>query len=138
MVEGEQGRATKRSVRGFATWSGSLGLLIGASVSTPAVAADQTWACQVAICASNPGGWMQFAECVPPIRKLITSLAMGGSFPTCTSGGFDSAKYTKPKHGNPGTVVFTMSNGTKQAYTVPSQNDVYVAQAATAGQTTSQ
>lgn len=134
MVEGDEGRI-RRTARRLAAWSGSLALVMGVSVSTPAIASDQTWACQVAICASNPGGWMQFAECVPPIQKLITSLALGGSFPVCVGGGFSGAKYTKPKHGNPATVVFTMTDGSQKYYTVPSQNDVYVAQQATVAQT---
>lgn len=71
---------------------------------------------------------MQFAACVPPIEKLITHLALGGSFPVCIGGGFKSAKYTKPKHGRPGTVLFTKDDGSQQYYTVPSQADVYNAQ----------
>ena len=128
MVEGDRGRSN-RMVRRITAWSGSLALMMGVSVSTPAQASDQGWACQVALCASNPGGWMQFAECVPPIQKLITHLALGGSFPICIGGGFSGAKYTKPKHGNPGTVLFTMTDGSQKYYTVPSQNDVYAAQA---------
>lgn len=127
MVEGEE-RAAKRLARRFAALSGALALVGGSLASTPAAAADQTWACQVVLCASNPGGWMQFAQCVPPIQKLITHLALGGSFPICIGGGFTGAKYTKPKHGRPGTVLFTKNDGTQQYYTVPSQADVYTAQ----------
>src|SRR3546814_7906775 len=59
--------------------------LVGAAVqSTPAVASDNTWACEVVLCISNPGGPTQYPACVPPITKLWRVLALGGSFPTCT------------------------------------------------------
>jgi len=104
--------------------------LIAASiVATPARAADSTWACEVLLCASNPGGWMQFAECVPPIRKLISHLALGGGFPTCSAGGVRKADYTKPKNGRPGFVVMTMTDGTRTRYTVPSAAQVAQAEA---------
>src|SRR3546814_16024303 len=62
--------------------------LVGAAVqSTPAVASDNTWACEVVLCISNPGGPTQYPACVPPITKLWRVLALGGSFPTCTGGG---------------------------------------------------
>jgi hypothetical protein len=97
----------------------------GLVAATPAHAADdQGWACEVMLCASNPGGWMEFAECVPPIQKLITHLALGGSFPICVGGGMAEAKYTKPRHGNPASVVFTMQDGSKVRYTVPNQAQI--------------
>lgn len=35
--------------------------LVGAAVqSTPAVASDNTWACEVVLCISNPGGPTQY------------------------------------------------------------------------------
>jgi len=94
-----------------------------------AKAADSTWACEVLLCASNPGGWMQYAQCVPPIRKLLRSLALGGGFPTCSAGGVAAAKYTKPKNGRPGFVVMTMRDGTRQTYSVPTQAEVAQAEA---------
>lgn len=100
--------------------------------TTPARAADNTWACEVLLCASNPGGWMQFAECVPPIRKLISHLALGGGFPTCSAGGVRKADYTKPKNGRPGYVVMSMTDGTRTRYTVPTE--LQVAQAETTAQ----
>jgi len=127
MVEGDGERA-KRLMRLVAAWSGAMALVMGGFVSTPAVASDQGWACEVALCASNPGGWMEFAQCVPPIEKLITHLALGGSFPICIGGGFKGAKYTKPNHGNPGHVLFTMTDGSQRYYAVPSQNDVTAAE----------
>ncbi|PJG45629.1 hypothetical protein CAF53_23190 [Sphingobium sp. LB126] len=94
-----------------------------------AKAADSTWACEVLLCASNPGGWMQYAQCVPPIRKLLRSLALGGGFPTCTAGGVRAAKYREPKNGRPGTVVMTMQDGSRQTYIVPTQAEVAQAEA---------
>jgi len=103
--------------------------LLGSATSYPAQAADSTWACEVLLCASNPGGWMQYAQCVPPIRKLLRSLALGGGFPTCSAGGVAAARYTKPKNGRPGTVVMTMRDGTRQTYFVPSDAEVARAEA---------
>lgn len=108
------------------------GLVSASMASAPARAADSTWACEVLLCASNPGGWMQFAECVPPIRKLISHLALGGGFPTCSAGGVRKADYTKPKNGRPGYVVMTMTDGTRTRYTVPTS--AQVAQAETTAQ----
>jgi hypothetical protein len=86
----------------------------------------------VLLCASNPGGWMQFAECVPPIRKLISHLAVGGGFPTCSAGGVRKADHTKPRNGRQGYVVMTMTDGTRTRYTVPTS--AQVAQAETTAQ----
>jgi hypothetical protein len=79
--------------------------------------------------ASLAGGWMQFAECVPPIRKLISHLALGGGFPTCSAGGVRKADYTKPKNGRSGYVVMTMTDGTRTRYTVPTSAQVAEAEA---------
>lgn len=95
-----------------------------ASVASTPANAQSTWACEVLLCASNPGGWMQFSACVPPIRKLITHLGIGGGFPTCTSGGMKSAKYTKPKNGRAGYVVMSMQDGSRRTYTVPTSQQV--------------
>ena len=72
---------------------------------------------------------MQYAQCVPPIRKLLRSLALGGGFPTCSAGGVSAAKYTKPKNGRPGYVVMTMRDGSRTSYTVPNDADVARAEA---------
>ena len=98
--------------------------LVAASFAAAPARAENTWACEVLLCASNPGGWMQFKECVPPIRKLITHLGLGGGFPTCSAGGVRKADYTKPKNGRPGYVVMTMQDGTRTSYTVPSSSQV--------------
>lgn len=101
----------------------SAAVLASATPST-ALAADGNWACEVMLCASNPGGWMQFSECVPPIRKLLRHLALGGGFPTCSAGGVAAAKYTKPKDGRPGYVVMTMRDGSRNTYQVPTEAEV--------------
>lgn len=54
----------------------------GLVVTTPAKA---EWACEVALCISNPAGPMAVSECVPPITKLYDHLAKGNSFPLCQS-----------------------------------------------------
>lgn len=105
------------------------GLLTASTVAVPARAADFTWACEVLLCASNPGGWMQFKECVPPIRKLITHLSLGGGFPTCSAGGVRKADYTRPRNGRPGYVVMTLQDGSRSRYTVPSSSEVAQAEA---------
>lgn len=117
-------------------WSASVAAtacVVSALASVPARATDNTWACEVLLCASNPGGWMQFTECVPPIRKLISHLAVGGGFPTCSSGAVTKAKYTKPDDGRPGYVVMTMNDGSRKTYTVPANAEV--ARAEREGQT---
>lgn len=88
------------------------------SSSQPAYA-DNTWACEVLLCVSNPGGMLQFSPCVPPIRRLITHLALGKGFPTCTGGGTRSVKYQKPKNGRNGTLTITFDDGQRQTYIVP-------------------
>jgi hypothetical protein len=107
----------------------SAGFLSASLAAAPARAADSTWACEVLLCSSNPGGWMQFAECVPPIRKLISHLALGGGFPTCSAGGVRKADYTKPKNGRPAYVVMTMTDGTRTRYTVPTSAQIEEAEA---------
>src|SRR3546814_957039 len=94
--------------------------LVGAAVqSTPAVASDNTWACEVVLCISNPGGPTQYPACVPPITKLRRVLALGGSFPTCTGGGIAKTKYKKPDAGRPGRLTVTWTDGRQQTYYQP-------------------
>jgi hypothetical protein len=112
---------------------GSVAALIMVAASgqvMPAKAADSGWACQVLLCASNPGGWMQYAQCVPPIRKLLRSLALGGGFPTCSAAGVKAARYIKPDNGRPGRVIMTMTDSSRTTYTVPSESEVAQAEAA--------
>lgn len=103
--------------------------MVSASFAASPALAENTWACEVLLCASNPGGWMQFKECVPPIRKLITHLGLGGGFPTCSAGGVRKADYTKPKNGRAGYVVMTMQDGSRTRYTVPSAEQAAQAEA---------
>ena len=94
--------------------------LVGAAVqSTPAVASDNTWACEVVLCISNPGGPTQYPACVPPITKLWRVLALGGSFPTCTGGGIAKTKDKKPDDGRPGRLTVTWTDGRQQTYYQP-------------------
>lgn len=66
-------------------------LLIGVGLpDKPAQASD--WGCEVLLCLSNPGSPTEYAECVPPITKLYSHLAKGGSFPTCSGVGFSASK----------------------------------------------
>lgn len=95
----------------------------------PAKAAESGWACQVLLCASNPGGWMQYAQCVPPIRKLLRALALGGGFPTCSAAGVKAARYIKPDNGRLGRVIMTMTDGSRTTYIVPSEAEVAEAEA---------
>src|SRR3546814_10490363 len=94
--------------------------LVGAAVqSTPAVASDNTWACEVVLCISNPGGPTQYPACVPPITKLWRVLALGGSFPTCTGGGIAKTTYQKPDDGRPGRLTVTSTDARQPSYYPP-------------------
>src|SRR3546814_3767439 len=107
-------------VTGVQTCALPISVLVGAAVqSTPAVASDNTWACEVVLCISNPGGPTQYPACVPPITKLWRVLALGGSFPTCTGGGIAKTKYKKPDDGRPGRLTVTWTDGRQQTYYQP-------------------
>lgn len=41
------------------------------------------WACEVAMCLSNPQGPTAVSECKPPIDKMRRELAKGHSIPKC-------------------------------------------------------
>ena len=86
--------------------------------------AQDSWPCEVLLCVSNPGGMTQFSQCLPPIRRLITYLALGKGFPTCAGGGTRSVKYQKPKNGRPATVTIDYTDGRRATYIVPSANDL--------------
>jgi len=66
-------------------------LLSSYCISSSKARADD-WGCQVLLCLSNPGGPMQFAECVPPVQRLWNELARGRPFPTCSGVGFQTSK----------------------------------------------
>lgn len=42
-----------------------------------------TWACEVAMCLSNPSGPTAVAECRPPIEKMQREMAKGNAIPKC-------------------------------------------------------
>lgn len=96
------------------------------AISIPAspAQAQSTWACEVLLCISNPGGATQFTECVAPIRKLITSLATGHPFPTCSGGDVRSTRYVKPKNGREGRVTLTYTDGRRETYVVPLESQL--------------
>lgn len=48
------------------------------------MSSNDEWACKVAMCMANPGGPMEFAECVDPIKRLQRHLAKGRPFPVCS------------------------------------------------------
>lgn len=94
--------------------------LVGSTLTaTPALASDNTWACEVVLCISNPGGPTQYGACVPPITKLWRVLALGGGFPTCSGSGIAKTKYKKPDDGRPGRLTVTWSDGRQQTYYQP-------------------
>ncbi|MCG6123038.1 MAG: hypothetical protein MEP57_10160 [Microvirga sp.] len=63
---------------------------VWSSSSSPAYA--DTWACEVILCLSNPGGPTQYAACVPPITKLYNILKLGGGFPICSGVGYRTSQ----------------------------------------------
>src|SRR3546814_12886982 len=94
--------------------------LVGAAVqSTPAVASDNTWACEVVLCISNPGGPTQYPACVPPITKLWRVLALGGRLPTCTGRGIANEQYKKPDDGGAGWLPVPLTYVRAQAHYTP-------------------
>lgn len=84
--------------------------------SAPVQASD--WGCEVLLCLSNPGGATQFPQCVAPISKLWSQLAMGKSFPTCTGGGVASAKVYNQKSPTRRYVTMTYSDGSRKTYSL--------------------
>jgi hypothetical protein len=50
---------------------------------------------------------------------MITQLALGKGFLTCTDGGTRSIKYQKPKNGRKGTLTITYDDRSRQTYIVP-------------------
>lgn len=69
----------------------ALVLLSSYCISSSKARADD-WGCQVLLCLSNPGGPMQFTECVPPIQKLWSELGRGRAFPACSGVGFQASR----------------------------------------------
>lgn len=79
------------------------------AVPQPAYASD--WGCEVILCLATPGSPTTYPACVPPITKLWKTLALGGSFPTCTGVGIRTKSV---KHGYDLTV--TQADGTTYRY----------------------
>jgi len=75
----------KSLIIGFALSIGMLG------ISGQTASADD-WGCEVILCLSNPGGPMQYKECVQPIKKLYRHLAKGKSFPKCSGAGYSVSR----------------------------------------------
>ncbi len=75
----------------------------------PAYASD--WGCEVVLCLATPGSPTTYPACVQPITELWKTLAMGGSFPTCTGVGITTKK---EKHGY--TLSVTRPDGVTSRY----------------------
>src|SRR3546814_19063420 len=94
--------------------------LVGASVSSaPAMASANTWACEVVLCLSNPGGPTQYEACVPSTTTLWRQLACGGGFPTCSGSGLAKTRYQKPAAGTPGSRTVKSAEGRHRNYSQP-------------------
>jgi hypothetical protein len=64
-------------------------LLGSLAVTASAYAVD---GCEVLLCLASPGGWNKIAQCEPPMRELLKSLAEGHSFPSCQLAGDPKSK----------------------------------------------
>lgn len=63
----------------------SIGVLAAGLIALSTQTAKAEWACEVALCLSNPAGPMAVSQCVTPITKLYEHLAKGSAFPLCQS-----------------------------------------------------
>jgi hypothetical protein len=61
----------------------SLSFFLGQAHASTGMTRDEQWACEVAMCVSNPDGPTAVAECAAPIRKLHEQLARGKPVPRC-------------------------------------------------------
>lgn len=60
-------------------------VLLSAVVSSPVMANDDDWGCEVLLCLANPTGWEALKECHPPIKRLFSELKKRkAKFPRCT------------------------------------------------------
>lgn len=59
------------------------GVASGAQQPGKMLSDKDTWACEVAMCLSNPSGPTAVAECRPPIEKMHRELAKGNAIPKC-------------------------------------------------------
>jgi len=99
----------------------TIGLIAAAAafaISPSALRADDgLWPCEILLCLSNPGGAGEFAQCLPPIRKLPAHLASLKPFPVCREAGVSAARYTPPaKSGQSGRVEMRFADGRVQAF----------------------
>lgn len=61
------------------------------------------WACEVAMCMSNPSGPTAVAECVAPIKKMFKEQAKGHVIPKCKFLGSDNSGGGGSRGGGGGT-----------------------------------
>ena len=71
----------KRTLRKFMVVV--VGAMTAWSMFAPTLARADDWRCTVILCLANPGGPEQYAECVPSVEKLWSTLRHGDPFPTC-------------------------------------------------------
>lgn len=55
----------------------------GAAIAGTGMTSKEQWACEVAMCMSNPSGPTAVAECEAPIRKMLREQAKGNVIPKC-------------------------------------------------------
>jgi hypothetical protein len=65
-------------------FASALPALASAQSAPPIPQATHDWGCEVLLCLANPAGPTAVAACEPPIRRLLSALARGHAFPTCT------------------------------------------------------
>lgn len=61
----------------------SAGFAASAAAAGTGMSSKDQWACEVAMCLSNPAGPMAVSECVAPIRKMLREQAKGRVIPRC-------------------------------------------------------
>ena len=86
----------------------------GLVVGSPAHAND--YGCRVLLCLSNPGGPMEYSECVPPITRLYRDLARGRPMPTCPEAGFNGGSIGWDAMKRPVYVDLSLPDGVKRVW----------------------
>jgi len=81
--------------------------------SSVSSAQADNWACEVALCLSNPAEPMAVSQCVPPITKPHQHLAKGKSFPLCQSAGVRFTRYGKDHYEDCPTGAKTIYSGSR-------------------------
>lgn len=59
------------------------GPISGSNPEWDSLSDKDKWACEVALCLATPGSPTSYAECVPPIQKMIEEQAKGNVIPKC-------------------------------------------------------